>query len=98
MTPELKSRERPGPIRGDIGQGLSDTRPASGTPDALQLRAAADANNAGMVDLRIPARHQDHERYLGTGLRGTAGRAAQPAGPRPRETRAASQTRDAGLV
>ena len=34
---------------------------------------AADADNAGMVDLRIPVRHQNHERHFGISLRGTAG-------------------------
>ena len=43
----------------------------------LQLRVAADANYAGMVDLRIPVRHQNHERHFGISLRGTAGPSCQ---------------------
>src|SRR6185312_10599656 len=59
-----------------------------------QLRVVADAN---MVDLRIPG-HQDYERHLGTGLRGSAGPSCPTRRRDDHETRDTSQALDEGLV
>ena len=85
---------------GSVGatSGVHTSVSVNTSDSVLQLRVAVDANNVGMVDLRIPARHQDHKRHLGTGLHALRPELPNSPARRSRDTRPASRTRDAGLV